>query len=99
MGWQGRPPGRIVGEIRLGIRPDDPDNDLRDDAAADLAQVVARALNRGLAEDVKPEGRLILPIAERELVRRERLCPQSAGDRFAWREAGSHSALQVPRGE
>ena len=56
-------------------------------------------MNRGLAEDVEPEGRLILPIAERELLRRERFCVHGAGDRFAGREAGAHSALQVSRGE
>src|SRR2546430_6179573 len=36
VGWQGRPPGRIIGEIRLGICADDPDHDFSDDAAADL---------------------------------------------------------------
>src|SRR2546421_6787275 len=54
MGGQRRPPGRIGGQIRLGVTANDPDDDLGDDTAADLAQAVATAANGCLAADVQP---------------------------------------------
>jgi hypothetical protein len=62
VGWQGRPPGRIVAEIRLGVAADDADDDLGDDAAADVTEMVASAADRGLAEDIQPERRFVLPV-------------------------------------
>ena len=99
VGWQGWPPRRIVGEIRLGVGADDADDDLGNDAPADLAQVIASAADRRLAKDVQPEGRIVLPVAEGELLPRQRLRPDSIGDRFAGRQASAHSPLQISRGE
>src|ERR1700737_3382966 len=96
MGCQRWLPGRIVGEIRLGVRADDADDDLGDDAAADLPQVVTLATDCGLAEDIQPERRFILPVTEGELLTRERSGADAASDGFAGWQAGAHAALQVP---
>src|SRR5438105_6754171 len=99
VGWQRRPPGRFVAEIGLRVMADDADDDLGDDAAPDVAKVVAPAADRGLAQDIQPEGRFVLPVAETELGPRQRGCADGAGDRFAGRQAGAHAALQVPGGQ
>ena len=96
MGWQRRPPGRVVDEIRLGVCTDDPHDVLGNDAAADLAQVIAPAMDRRLAEDIQLERRFILPVTEGELLTRERSRADAASDGFAGWQAGAHAALQVP---
>src|SRR2546425_7063105 len=99
VGWQRRAPGGIVGEIGLRITADDADDDLGDDAATDFAKVVTCAANRGFAEDIEPQRRLILPVTEGELLKRQRLRTDGVGDRFAGWQAGTHAALQVSRGQ
>src|SRR5437899_3525491 len=92
VGRQRWPPGRIVGEIRLGVGANDADDDLGDDSAADLAEAVASALDCRLAEDIQPEGRLILPVSKGVLLTRQCLFPNGAGDCFAGRQACITSA-------
>src|SRR5437879_8631959 len=99
MGRERRPPGWDGGEIRLGVASDDADDDLGDDAPADLAEAVAPAANRRFAEDIEPERRLILPVTEGEFLPRQRLCADGTRDGFAGGQPGAHSALEVPRGQ
>src|SRR5262245_59410539 len=54
-GGQGRRPGGIDGEERLGVGGDDADEHLADDAAADGSEPVAVVQGVGLLEDVEPE--------------------------------------------
>ena len=99
MGGKGRPPGRIVGQIRLGVTANDADDDFGDDTAADLAQAVATAANGRFPEDVQPERCVILLVPEGEFLPRQWLCADGARDRFARWQRGAHSALEVSRGK
>src|SRR2546426_4339642 len=94
-----RPPGGIVGQIRLRVASNDADDDLADDAPADVAQAVAAAADRRFAEDVQPQWRLVWPVAEGEFLARERQYTDGVRDGFARWQRGAHPALEVTRGQ
>src|SRR5438874_4551949 len=94
---ESRPPGGVARKVGLGILADDLDEDLGNDAATHCAQPIAAALNRRLSQDVQPQWRLTIPVAESQFVAGQWRRAERASHGLPGREAGALASLQVPR--
>jgi len=96
----GRPP-RIGEPDRCRIAVEQCHDDFGNDPAADRSEPISRPGHGRFSKDVVPKRRLVLPPdrGKSDLVRRERLHPHMARDRFSRRQSNAVAPLKIAYGE